>query len=347
MQILQQKGFLVISYIFIPIIIIINCKTNIKKQNEVILTKKETIYVKAICSILIVLHHLSQRIGINIITLPYIEVGKYSVAMFLFISGYGLMKSLKNNNKYLSNFIVNRVFTIYMPFVIVNIIMILINWTGGFKYSFVNIIEYTLGIKLIDATMWFIIFIIASYFIFYIIFKFLDINKGRVAMLTINIIIFLIGCRFKLSEVFINSSFGFILGIYLAQYEKQFIKVVKNRYNIYLIMALVSFILGRIVSIIITKDKMLIDMIFANISAIGFIIFILILLMKIEFNNSILKLFGDVSFYIYLTHNKIITMIPNSNKSIFLSVLLFIVIIISSYILMNIINLINRQIKRC
>lgn len=347
MEILHNRGFLFMAYIIMPIMIIISCRINIKKQNEVILTKEESNYIKAICSILIILHHLSQRIGINITTIPYIEIGKYSVAMFLFISGYGLMKSLKSNKEYLNNFICNRIFAVYIPFIIVNIIMLIINWSKGIRYSFTNVIEYILGIKIIDGTMWFVIFIIASYFMFYVIFKLLDINNAKVVMLVINIIMFIIACRFKVSVVFINSSFGFILGIYLAEYEKQFISRVKKKYSICLIITSISFVLGRIVSIMISKDNMLIDMIFANISAIGFIILILILIMKIEFNNPIFKLLGSMSFYIYLIHNKIIILIPYSNKNIFLSIFLFILIIGSAYLLMNIVNLINRQIKRC
>ena len=96
--ILNNKGFFTITYLIVPFMLLLSISA--KGEAEKFLRKEDSQALKGIAAILIVWHHLSQRVGIGITTLPYIEIGKYSVALFLFLSGYGVMYSFMNNKNY-------------------------------------------------------------------------------------------------------------------------------------------------------------------------------------------------------------------------------------------------------
>lgn len=57
--IVENKGFLIMAYLIMPIILILSIKNKDYKEN--ILSKSDSQSLKGISAILIVLHHLSQR----------------------------------------------------------------------------------------------------------------------------------------------------------------------------------------------------------------------------------------------------------------------------------------------
>ena len=227
--IVENKGFLIMAYLIMPIILILSIKNKDYKEN--ILSKSDSQSLKAISAIFIVLHHLSQRVGINLITLPFIEIGKYSVALFLFLSGYGVMSSYINNKNYLDSFLRKRILTIYIPFIISNIIFIAIYSISGKKFRVLEIIKYTLGINLIDGVMWFIFSIIIFYIIFYIAFKFTTMKQGIINLIIGTMAYLVLGILFDLGTTITNISFAFIGGSIIAVYKERFVELLQK--NIY------------------------------------------------------------------------------------------------------------------
>ena len=68
-----------------------------------------TSYIKALLSIVVILHHLSFRYKENIFLNQFSMMGTICVALFFFLSGYGLMVSFVKNKKiYLRDFLKNR-----------------------------------------------------------------------------------------------------------------------------------------------------------------------------------------------------------------------------------------------
>ena len=96
---------------------------------------------------------------------------KYAVALFLALSGYGVMNSLKNKKNYLNGFLKSRIAKVYVPFILSNCIFLCIKYLNNENFDMLQIIKYILGIELIDSSMWFIIMIMVCYVIFYLIFK--------------------------------------------------------------------------------------------------------------------------------------------------------------------------------
>lgn len=65
---------------------------------------KRLCYIKIIAAIVVVISHLVKDYNLGIFNQLF-DFGTYSVALFFFLSGYGLMYSLQNKENYLNNFL--------------------------------------------------------------------------------------------------------------------------------------------------------------------------------------------------------------------------------------------------
>ena len=344
--IIQNKGFLTMAYLIMPIILILSVKK--KDYNENILTKSDSQLLKAISAIFIVLHHLSQRVGINLITLPFIEIGKYSVALFLFLSVYGVMSSYINNKNYLDVFLRKRILTIYTPFIISNIIFIIIYSIKGKKFSLLEVIKYTLGINLIDGVMWFIFSIIIFYIIFYIAFKFTTIKRGTINLIIGTLAYLVLGILLDLGTTITNISFAFAGGSIVAIYKEKFFDLLQKKYLQKNIKIICILVITRIISIL--CGNIFLREFILSISTLSYAVLLVSLSKQFKLNSKIVKLLGLISFEMYLLHNKLIAVIPNINRSVVVAIFYFIVLIIFSCIFSKVnskINkfLVNRPIK--
>ena len=162
--------FLVIPLLFFYKTSIINF-TTIKNKNDFSLSKNTNDQLKGIFIIVVIIHHISQRIDPLGILALFQTVGYLAIGVFFFISGVGLTKSLKRNNEYLNGFLHKKIARIYLPFIIINILTIIVLYLNGTTFTYDAIIKYIIPIKLIDNTLWFIMTILIFYFFFYLSFK--------------------------------------------------------------------------------------------------------------------------------------------------------------------------------
>lgn len=80
-----------------------------------------------------------------------------------------------------------------------------------------------------------------------------------------------------------------------------------------------------------------------SISTLSYAVLLVSLSKRFRLNGKMVKLLGGVSFEIYLLHNKLITIIPNINKSIVIAISYFIILIIFSYIFSKMNSNINKH----
>ena len=287
------------------------------------------------------MHHLSQRIGINLITLPFIEIGKYSVALFLFLSGYGVMSSYINNKDYINGFLKKRIVTIYIPFIVSNIIFIMIYIIKGRTFNWLETIEYILGIRIIDGVMWFIFSIIIFYLIFYISFKYTSIKVGAIIFSLGTIVYLILGIILNLGTTITNISFAFGGGIFIAIYKEKFIEFLQKRYAIKIIGIIAILGITRIISII--SSNVFCREVILNISTLSYALLLVSLSRRFKLNGKIITILGAISFEIYLLHNKLIAVVPDINKYVVIAIMYFTVLIMLSYIFSRVNNKINKN----
>lgn len=134
-------------------------------------SKHTTNNLKAVAIILVILGHLGF---IN-------KSGAWGVGIFLLLSGYGLTQSYIKSG--IIGFFKKRLLAVILPYSIVMIIWIFVDYILGNKYRILTIGTSILGLNfksVIDVTMWYISFLILWYIAFFCIFKLIKNNYFKI-----------------------------------------------------------------------------------------------------------------------------------------------------------------------
>ncbi|MBR5966645.1 MAG: acyltransferase family protein [Treponema sp.] len=99
------------------------------------------------------------------------EIGFCFVAVFFFVSGYGLLKSLESKPNYLDKFARRRILPIVVCFYVMNLFYIAFHLALGTKMPVSEWICKITGVALLNDNAWFVPVIIVMYLAFYAAFK--------------------------------------------------------------------------------------------------------------------------------------------------------------------------------
>lgn len=99
------------------------------------------------------------------------EIGFCFVAVFFFVSGYGLLKSLESKPNYLKGFLRRRILPIVVCFYVMNFFYIAFHLALGTKMPVSEWICKITGVALLNDNAWFVPVIIVMYLAFYAAFK--------------------------------------------------------------------------------------------------------------------------------------------------------------------------------
>lgn len=261
------------------------------------ISKDRTATLKAIMAVLIVVHHLSLQ-GISFLH-TFHSWGAPIVSLFLFLSGYGLMKSLCTKGElYLSNFLKYRIVKgVLIPFFIAWVIYRLLN-----IMSLPNIFKemealINNGVTILPHS-WFIFAILYFYVSFYISYKYFN-NKFRFGVLVVFIILFELWCQYwNYDRCWYISALGFPTGILVGKYESKILRRLNSYYIGYYCVVPISLVIIALC-------------VYAKIEIAYMFVYILIPIMfacflfKVKFENlgrfKIIRYLSNISFEIYLS----------------------------------------------
>ena len=284
--------------IYISILLMVLCNSKIQRINEYTnpLSMENSNAMKGLAALVVVIHHCCQRMSNPGILILFRYMGNLSVSLFFFYSGFGLMKSYNYKENYLKSLWVNRIPKIIIPFILSNIIFIVIYIIIGERFDIYEVFLYILGFKLIDDFKWYIISSIILYIIFYFMFKYLKKIKAILVIL-FSIIIYAVICRIiGTGTWWYKSIFCFFIGILVAEYYDFLFNYLRNRYLLFTSVTIILFILICGLNIING------NIIMSIISSVLFVLSCIYILMKIEIRNGIIKFIGSISYEIYLLH---------------------------------------------
>ena len=138
------------------------------------ISKESSNIIKGLACMLIILHHYCQSLnGLNvsnfIIDTIALRGGVTGVAIFFFLSAYGLSESQSKKRSNFIEFVKRRLSKVFIPLVITNLIYYFILLGNNLIFfSLKTFPLYITNIKILDGVTWFCNVIFFFYLFFYI-----------------------------------------------------------------------------------------------------------------------------------------------------------------------------------
>lgn len=309
---------LYITLLFATILIIlVNCRIVGGGYNDEYLSTDTTKKEKGIAAILIVLHHLSQRVKVSgpFVILGYI--GFILVAVFFFISGYGLSYGAQYKHDYFKGFFRKRLFPVLVPYWIVNTIYIVFDLIKGTVFTPMEYVLSFVGVGTITGT-WFVTSILIMYIIFWIAF----ISKKSYSILGLCLIGYCIICfNLNLHSSYTASIAAFALGVLWNKIDRRTISWIRERYYLKLLIILGTFgmmFFGRLVLSAKGFNNVILQMILRNFISVLFIFVLVAVTQTVQFTGKTLEWLGNISYELYLVHGMLLSMLSGLNPNVYM-----------------------------
>lgn len=218
---------------------------SITKKSTIFLDVSQTDHLKGIAILLVIVGHL----WVHVIRPEAVPVlGGYSVALFLSLSGFGLTLSYERKPLDPIRFIYQRIRKIMIPYWIVTLIILCLDYAIlNRSYSLSSIILTLFGINFneellrIDYSRWFITFLLLYYLAFILANYYLNHLGPLKCIFTIALIISLLRIYRMLPIGTIDQIFAFPLGCLLGKYYAEVYSVLSNKRLRLMIIALILF----------------------------------------------------------------------------------------------------------
>lgn len=289
--------------------------------------------LQAVAALMIILHHTVQSITAygsvwkGPVTL-WNSFGYLFTSIFFFFSGFGLYKSYKTKEHYLDGFLKNRLPKILIPFMLANILYLLFASQGR-----VNELRYVItslfGFTLLNRNAWFVVELIFLYLAFYICMKKSSTERAALIKLTFFTFILVafslllghdrssINGHWFMGEWWYNSTLTFIMGFFVAKYEAKIKQIMMKWYKVLLPASILALWGWFLLEESVLRHfgyyrewenhpgyiEKFYSLIMQVILCFIFMFFILLINLKIKFNNRFLKFLGGISFEIFLIHD--------------------------------------------
>lgn len=271
--------------------------------SSIFLNKNSMYFLRGICMILIILHHINIANNISFdnkfINIFLGNQGYLSTGTFFLLSGYGLTISLNKNSPIHWNYLINRISKMLYIFIFCYFICFICMLICGFKFSYYSILNDILTLSMPDSPTWFLKTIVLLY-ILYISSRIYLSPKNSIIFTSLLIILYTIIAFYKLPGYYYNSIANFALGTLLVYYKE---KIIRHRYII-IVLAIILFSIGFFY--------------FQILSSLSYSILIIIFFSYIRIENKVINYIGinSLGFYLgqflplkiaeFLPHNKLL-----------------------------------------
>lgn len=343
-------------YVVCALLLLVGVKyAGIKKFNDDYLSLDASKAIQGFAAIVIIFHHISQRVSQDgSIQTPinfFVNIGAYCVAIFFFCSGYGLIKSKDKKEGYMKSFLWKRLVVLLLPFFVINGFYVLVAQIFmKANFSPFTIFSYVVGLKLVTGDGWYVITSLIMYIAFFLFFRF--INKkfewiafvGMFLMVPLYVVLCLSkghgdGSNLFQGEWFYNTVLLMPIGMVWARLENKLVPLIKKVYWILLpVFGALTFFTYKWSMEVLSNpgywseymhpgdprygDKLLCYGA-QSLAFICFILFLVLLLMKVRINNKVLAFLGGLTLEIYLSQRFFISnILPmyNNKDGIFIGI---------------------------
>lgn len=275
------------------------------------ISKEYTTCLRGIFAILVVIHHLYQYSGL--LRGTYIGVflqlfGFLSVAVFFFLSGFGLMFSANKKN-YINHFFQRRFLPLYCFYVFLIVLYSLWTLLLEKEVSFSRIIQSFLFGKTIVTNGWYLQATFVMYLIYLLVFKIFKSYKNRLLFFGVGIFIYCIVCILLDLGISWYQTIPCVVFGMIYCYKKDSIDTLLHKYawRIFILFSILfttSFILSAVSNI-----AVLFDMLYSLFFVGALISLVYILCDTVLIENKFTKVCGEYSLEIYVTHGLFLRLI--------------------------------------
>lgn len=292
------------------------------------ISKDTSEFIKAAAMFFVVIAHYSQwyvaQADSNIILTLLTKLGRYGVAMFFAISGYGLVCSAANGLDL--SYFKKRLLNVYLPYVV---IQGLIRIFTGREWK-----AWDIGSWLTGFDAWFIFVILIFYVIFYFVWKYC---AHKVTVITIGVVLVSVVLAVLVKdEIWYATNLSFVVGIWFKVYDEKIVNFL-TKYGTFCCAVLgTGFAMSAVIYMMTAHGNRFVYMTFKVLAAVLWAMFILCVfdlhepVWGIRFGINRL---GKISLECYLLHRFVLNIIEKSALStIVIVVVSLTVTLISSYI---------------
>lgn len=313
------------------IVLMLNCiAALLKKDGEFTpFDLKHTLPLRGILAMLVVLGHLDTVVSSQTRILSLIHMATPAVAVFFFMSGYGLMFSYSRKGEaYLHSFFWKSAIKLLIPLLLTTIIYQTILYIiGEFDIQQIWKVFVTGGTPLVHS--WYVYSLFFLYLLFLLSFKFAirptssDLNKCLVV--TVLVLVYYIVTRYCFGWQFHwwITCMSFPMGLFYSKYEQNVQAMVK-RYGwlpipIVLVLLIIKLSTGQETPF------------FAELPYVflGPLVAIALYRLPLPTKNKLLNFLGTISFEIYLTHG----IYEHLLRGVFSSPYVYILVVITTTII--------------
>lgn len=266
----------------------------------------------------IVLHHLALRVKVDTFLFKYFsEVGFLVVSVFFFFSGYGVQKSyITKQESYRKGFLLHRLPTVLIPYVIITALYWLMYFVDGTRYSIKDIIAQLVEGTPIVTFSWYIVTISVFYVVFWVMMTLCKQRYGLMICIGCLWYITYVICCIKMGykDQWYNSGQLLIFGMWFATYEKRIIRVIEKTYFVFtpatLLLCAVIYCFKNPIASVLRIDSAL--LLLRMTVAVLFVLIGVLFSLKFAIGNKLLRFLGDISLEIYLLQGLFIAGLRNS-----------------------------------
>ena len=297
--------------------------------NDSYTTRDQTIVLRGAMALGVALHHMAQKTcapwhpyqyrvhGLD----PFLHVGYLFSSVFLFCSGMGLYRSLRQKPDYLKGFPRKRILPIIIAFYLSEILYTAVRLAMGRRMDAITAIWYLSGLHMANPNAWFVVAIVFLYLIFWTAFR--RCRREGIAILSVALFALAYAALgatvghqdnwWMQGEWWYNSIMLFPLGLLFGKYENQITAFLKKGYLFWLILSFAATLLlfrqsewinnngwGYYGTGGISRSLMSAGLQWCVATAFTSCCFLL--MMKIRFGNRALSWLGSESLGFYLMH---------------------------------------------
>ena len=306
-----------------------------RQWNEDFFSLEQTKVWQGFFAVCIMLHHAGQKTCAPWLQKWYIRpgldffvpIGYFLVAFFLLCSGYGLYVSWKRKPDYLKGFFRRRVLPLILTFYVVEWLFVAVRLLLGEKMDAMQLVYYLTGLKTANQNSWFVLALPIFYMMFWVCFRFLKSEGAAMTgVFTLILCYVLLGCSldhldkdmWMCGEWWYNTAVFFPLGLLFGKFKNAIVRGVKQ---CWLPVMLLSVLMGVMLYfgaelvqgnlsyycewVKVPAERLLrrfMCVLSQNGAALMFVIFTVLLGLKVKIGNGVLRFMGAITLEFYLVH---------------------------------------------